>query len=106
MSGRDAGGESAIRCGHPIYYWQRASAVGFRLLAATVQQGPPLAVVQTDTVLAGQYSPYNTDIHPQGDRLISTVPAGTAEGAETESRERHLIVVNWFEELKERMGGN
>ncbi len=47
-----------------------------------------------------------SDLHPDGDRLVvpQDVAAGTApEGAASEP-ERFLVVVNWFEELRQRMG--
>ena len=58
--------------------------------------------------LEGVYNPFNWSLHPDGDRIVTTQdvtsvsPAAQAGGAV--ERERFLIVVNWFEELKQRMG--
>jgi len=49
-------------------------------------------------------NPFNWSLHPDGDRIVTTQdvtsvsPAAQAGGAV--ERERFLIVVNWFEELK------
>jgi hypothetical protein len=47
-----------------------------------------------------------SDLHPDGDRLvvpqivgIATAPEGAVPGSE-----RFLVVVNWFEEIRQRMG--
>ena len=61
-----------------------------------------------DTVLAGTYLSWGSDLHPDGDRLIiaqnvSVAGANTAAD-EAPEPERFLVVVNWFEELLERMG--
>jgi len=45
----------------------------------------------------------NWDIHPDGSRFIMLKSAGAGEIA-VESPV--YIVTNWFEELRERMGGN
>ena len=55
------------------------------------------------------------DLHPDGDRFIVAELVGAAPApvvapgargapASAASSERYLIVLNWFEELKERVG--
>ena len=46
------------------------------------------------------------DLHPDGDRLVvpQNVGAGTAREGAAPEPERFQVVVNWFEELKERVG--
>ena len=39
------------------------------------------------------------DVHPDGERVLVVT---TARGTPTEM----IVVLNWFEELRERMGGN
>ena len=47
----------------------------------------------------------NYDIHPDGDRFLVTVsPDGSVPTAPDQLLENVYIVVNWFEELKGRMG--
>ena len=62
-----------------------------------------------DTVLAGPYQSISWDLHPDGDRLVA--PKMINLGAEAIAAaamdpERFLVVVNWFEELRQRMGSN
>ena len=47
----------------------------------------------------------NWDLHPDGERFIVAVnsSAGAAANAGGEE-DRYLVVLNWFEELKERIG--
>ena len=95
--------------GNTIFYWTlgpQGSVVS--LLAARVQRGPPFVVTTTDTILQGPYQTFNWDLHPDGDRMVTTRDVAsvssetTADG--TTSPERFLVVVNWFEELLERLG--
>lgn len=49
------------------------------------------------------------DLHPDGDRFIVAVPEGRAAGAtaaESAEAPRYLVVLNWFEELKQRIGND
>jgi len=51
---------------------------------------------------------FGWDLHPDGERFLVTVndaPAAAAASAGRQERARTLVVVNWFEELRERMGG-
>ncbi len=93
--------------GNTIYYWtQGPPGSVITLMAARVQRGPPVAVTARDSVLAGAYFPADSDLHPDGDRIVVTGPVASALSDGAPSGERFLVVVNWFEELKERMGGN
>ena len=51
-------------------------------------------------IVVGYYRDY--DITPDGERLVMVFPADQTEGGET-SRPQVNIVLNWFEELKERV---
>ena len=54
---------------------------------------------------AGEGRPAS-DLHPDGDRIIVAQDAGvsaTPDGAASEP-ERFIVVTNWFEELRQRMG--
>ena len=67
---------------------------------------PPFVVTSRETVLSGNYFNGSTDLNPDGDRLIVTLGAETPSAASGDAAEpeRFLLVVNWFEELKERIG--
>ena len=95
--------------GNTIYYWTLGGRIAVKsLIAARIERGPPFVVTSRDTVLAGTYLSWGSDLHPDGDRLIiaqnvSVAGANTAAD-EAPEPERFLVVVNWFEELLERMG--
>ena len=91
--------------GTTIYYWTTGQGVR-TLMAAEVQTGPPFVVTRTTPTLTGAYNPSDWDLHPDGDRIVVTGPVTSASADVAPAVERFLVVVNWFEELKERMGGN
>ncbi len=94
--------------GNTIYYWTPGQGSALTLMGARVQRGPPFVVTNTDSILEGPYQQLNWAIHPDGDRIIVTreVTSLSAEapGDGPASPERFLVVVNWFEELLERVG--
>ncbi len=99
--------------GNTIYYWTVSplgSGTSLSLMGARVQRGPPFVVSATDSILQGSYLPGNWALHPDGDRIVvtqdltSASPEAQTDG--TASPERFLVVVNWFEELRQAMGGN
>ncbi len=95
--------------GNTIYYWTLGSDDQVNsLIAARIERGPPFVIVSRDTVLAGVYRRSNWDLHPDGDRLVITQDVGVRDaGADADvAPEQVLVVTNWFEELRERMGGN
>ena len=96
--------------GNTVFYWalSAAAAVGAAdfFIAARIRQEPTPVVLSRDTLFTGDYLAGNSDLHPDGDRLVirqvvgaATAPEGAAPGSE-----RFLVVVNWFEELRRRMG--
>jgi Tol biopolymer transport system component len=93
--------------GGTIYYWTLGPATAIRSLIATrIERGPPFVVTSRDTVIAAGI--YWTDLHPDGDRLVVVQDVGAAgvnaAADEALEPERFLVVVNWFEELLERLG--
>ena len=80
------------------------------MVAARIDLGPPFTVISTDTVITGAYRLDSSDLHPDGDRIIvsqeASVTGGGAAPPQVSEPPQHLIVVNWFEELRQRMGGN
>ena len=88
--------------GNTIYYWTLGGASAIKsLIATTIERGPPFAVTSRDTVLTGVYRSLDSDLHPDGDRLVISQNVG-ASGAGTTADQRVLIVTNFFEELRER----
>ena len=95
--------------GNTIHYWTFGPSIQPRsLIAARIERGPPFAVTSRDTVLTGTYEIGSSDPHPDGDRLVIvqnlTAPGGDAGADGTPEPERFLVVTNWFEELRQRMG--
>ena len=93
--------------GNTIYYW--TPGMPANLIAARIERGPPFVVTSRDTVLAGNYNTGDADLHPDGDRLILPQNVGAAGGTGAFAggvfeTERFLVVVNWFEELRARLG--
>jgi dipeptidyl aminopeptidase/acylaminoacyl peptidase len=94
--------------GGTIYYWTLGPENAPKsLIAATIERGPPFVVASRDTVLTGIYLT-SSDLHPDGDRLVIaqnvSAPGGDAAADGAVESERFLVVVNWFEELLERVG--
>ena len=94
--------------GNTIYYWTPGGSTDLKsLIAASIERGPPFVVTSRDTLMAGTWRVRDSDLHPDGDRWIMaqdiSAPGGDAAD-EAQEPERFLVVVNWLEELRERMG--
>ena len=93
--------------GNTVYYWASVQGTaGMTFTAARIQRDPTPVVLSRESLFTGTFLQAFSDLHPDGDRLV--VPqnfptASTLEGAAPEF-ERFLIVTNWFEELRQRMG--
>ena len=96
--------------GNTLFYWTLGAATAVKsLVAARIDRGPPFTVLSTDTVLRGAYRNDASDLHPDGDRIVVAQHEAAANGGVAPGQatgRRHFIVVNWFTELRERMGGN
>jgi eukaryotic-like serine/threonine-protein kinase len=96
--------------GSTIFYWTPGRPNESRsLMAASIERGPPFAVISRDTLLFGVSAGSSWDLHPEGDRFVRTAfvqPVASELAAAVLSRERFLVVVNWFEELRARMGSD
>jgi len=53
-------------------------------------------------VLTGAYSGFDSHLHPDGDRLVTS--QALAANAIADGAQRLLIVTNFFEELRQRVG--
>jgi serine/threonine-protein kinase len=86
--------------GRTLYFWRRTSGVD-TLFAVEVNRDQGVRVGNAEAVLALETG-QGWDLHPDGDRFIVLVPnAGVTESSAVS---RYLVVLNWFEELRERMG--
>ena len=86
---------------------------GSRFMAVEVTTEPAFAVLSAPDVLFDEprYSRYQGpglvrtwDIHPDGSRFIMVAPEGGEAGTAGASLTEVYLVVNWFEELRERLG--
>ena len=92
--------------GNTVYYWSPTASGGSTFMAARIQRNPTPVVLSWDSLFTGSYDAPSSDLHPDGNRLVvpQLVPATTdAESGATEPL-RFLVVTNWFEELRQRMG--
>ncbi len=92
--------------GNTIYYWTLGPGSAIKSLIATrIERGPPFVVISRDTVLTGAYRGSDSHLHPDGDRLvISQSISASGANATADAAQRLLIVTNFFEELRQRMG--
>ena len=96
--------------GNTIYYWTPGPNTSPRsLIAARIERGPPFAVISRDTTaITGIYPTRYWDLHPDGDRLVIpqdvNAPGGDTAADDAPEPERFIVVTNWFEELRQRMG--
>ena len=92
--------------GNTVYYWAlRRGGGGSTFLAARIQREPTPMVLSRDTLFTGDYYRPASDLHPAGNQVIvgrvnlAIEPDGVAS-----EPERFILVTNWFEELRQRMG--
>jgi serine/threonine-protein kinase len=96
--------------GSGVYFWTRTDAGSpWRLRFAPIEREPSIRVAPSREVIAPPGASENDwDVHPDGDRYLITVPAQTGAGsgeAGAGDAPRHLVVLNWFEELTARLEG-
>jgi hypothetical protein len=63
-------------------------------------------VLSRDTLFTGEYFNAQSDLHPDGDRLIVPQSVAAAEASESGAADpqRFILVTNWFTELRQRTG--
>ena len=90
--------------GNTVYYWTPGLGAG-AFLAARLQREPTPTVLSRNSLFAGPYFQAAFDLHPDGNRVIvGRFGAAAPQDASTSDPERFLVVTNWFEELRQRMG--
>ena len=95
--------------GNTVYYWSlTAGRAGGEdvFLAARIRRNPTPVVLSRDSLFRGNYVQEQSALHPDGDRLIIPQRLAFAAGSENgpADAERFIVVTNWFEELRQRMG--
>ena len=90
--------------GNTVYYWRNEGAGVLTFMAARIQLQPTPVVLSTDSLFTREYVAY--DLHPEGDRLVvaQTVTTATVSEGGAAEPQRLILVQNFFEELKERVG--
>jgi len=90
--------------GSTVYYWSISGGGQWTLWAARIRRDPT-AVLSTDAVFSGDpLLLEGWDLHPDGDRFVVRQNTGVSTEVGDQQPERFLVVTNWFEELKERLG--
>jgi serine/threonine-protein kinase len=92
--------------GNTVFYWRQGAGQDI-FMAARLRRNPTPVVLSRDSLFSGDYViSLGTHLHPDGDRVVVPQPSALAtapEGATTRP-ERFIVVTNWFEELRGRMG--
>jgi Tol biopolymer transport system component len=97
--------------GGTLYHFVRRDR-DLTVVAARLRREPVPTVLSTDTLFTirdvqGNLGP--GALHPDGDRFVFPVTVGAPEGVEGSqgvAGPRLILVQNWFEELRERLGEN
>jgi hypothetical protein len=91
--------------GNTVYYWTLIGVGGIdTFIAARLQREPTPMVLSRDSLFTGDYYRPVSDLHPAGNRVIAgRFRPATAYGEVLEA-ERFLVITNWFEELRQRVG--
>jgi len=86
--------------GRTLYYsW--GTGIVDSIFAVTVDRTAGVVVRDRRLVWAGDVVRW--DLAPDGERVLVVLPQGGVEDGDVPA-DRYLVVVNWFEELKQRMG--
>ncbi len=92
--------------GSTVYYWTLPSGGASTFMAARVRRDPTTVVLSRDSLFSGSYNPSLTDLNADGDRLVIAQSVGGSTDGDRAGfePERFLVVTNWFEELRGRLG--
>ena len=88
-----------------VYYWG-IGGVTPTFMAARIQRNPTPVVLSRDSLFTGDDVRLQSDLHPEGDRLVVVRNVGStadSEGAAPEP-ERLIMVTNFFELLRQQIG--
>ena len=94
------------RDGGELFYRPARSTLGITLRSVDIETEPAFSFSNEQTlpidrfIVVGYHRDY--DITPDGERFLMVFPADEAEGGEP-AQPQINVVLNWFEELKERV---
>ncbi len=90
--------------GNTVYYWTTGGG-GVTFVAARLRREPTPLVLSRDPLFTGLYFRAAYDLHPAGNQVIvGRLNLGTQQDDAASEPERFIVVTNWFEELRQRMG--
>ena len=94
--------------GNTVYYWTQQGIGGGSFgtfFAARIQREPTPMVLSRDSLFVGRYFAPASDLHPAGNQVIvGRLSVATQQEDAASAPERFIVVTNWFEELRQRMG--
>ena len=90
--------------GNTVYYWTTGGG-GVTFVAARLRREPTPMVLSRDPLFTGVYFRSAADLHPAGNQIIvGRLNLATPQDDAASEPERFIVVTNWFEELRQRMG--
>jgi len=91
----------------PIIYYQVRNSNADTLFAAHIRYEPSFGLDSTTVVWVQDSRIGDTDPFPDGSGMLAARPIADEdeEGVEDAPEPRAILVLNWFEELRERLGG-
>jgi eukaryotic-like serine/threonine-protein kinase len=93
--------------GRTLYFWRIVNGPApDTLLAVRIDRQPRVTVRQPQVVLVVNNNAQGWDVSPDGSHFLVAEPyqpANTAAAGSGPEHDRYLVVLNWFEELKQRM---
>ena len=90
--------------GGTLYFW-RTGPRADTLKSVRIDIEPSVVVHEPQVVLAMELAE-GWDLHPDGDKFIMSILGGATSATDPVLGSRYLVVLNWFEELKARMGND
>jgi serine/threonine-protein kinase len=94
--------------GRTLYFWRIVQGMSpDTLFAVPITREPRVSVGQPEFVLAANMNSQGWDVHPDGKRFIVPVVSDRQSEDDTgaPADNRLYVVLNWFDELQERLGG-
>ncbi len=93
--------------GNTVYYWTPFGGGDDTFLAARLHREPTPRVLSRDSLFTANYYAPASDLHPDGNQVIAgRIGVATQQDDPASNPERFIVVTNWFEELRQRMGEN
>ena len=93
--------------GNTVYYWLAGvrRGGGDNFMAARLQREPTPVVIDRVSLFTGDYFRPAWSLHPDGEGIIVAQQEGVSATPDGSTQpERFIVVTNWFEELRERLG--